>query len=57
MKITGLNKNKVPIVRVDKSLNKYDDMVLFPKKVAKANNMLKNTGLPKSKKDSNKHAA
>jgi hypothetical protein len=57
MKITDLNKKKVPIVRVDKSLNKYDDMVLFPKKVAKANDMLKNIGLPKSKKDSNKHAA
>jgi len=57
MKITELNKKKVPIVGIDKSLNKFDDMVLFPKKVAKANEMLKNIGLPKSKKSSGKRAA
>lgn len=45
--IKELNKSKVPIVRIDKSLNKYDDMVLFPDKVAKANEMLKTIGLPK----------
>jgi hypothetical protein len=57
MKISDLNKKKVPVVAVDKSLNKYDEVVLFPKKVAKANEMLKNIGLPKSQKGRGKHAA
>ena len=48
MKITTeLNKRKVPIVRIDKSLNKYDNIVLFPDKLEKANQMLRNVGLPK----------
>lgn len=46
-KITELNEKKVPVVRIDKSLNKYEKVVLFPKKVAKANKMLKEIGLPK----------
>ncbi len=46
-KITELNEKKVPVVRIDKSLNKYEKMVLFPKKVAKANKMLREIGLPK----------
>jgi hypothetical protein len=34
MKITvELKKRKVPIVRIDKSLNKYDDKILFPEKL------------------------
>jgi hypothetical protein len=49
-KIDELNKKKVPIVRIDKSLNKYDDVVLFPEKVEKANEMLRTIGLPKIKK-------
>lgn len=47
MNIKELNKKKVPIVRIDKSLNKYDDVVLFPEKVEKANEMLRKVGLPK----------
>jgi hypothetical protein len=46
-KIDELNKRKVPIVRIDKSLNKYDDVVLFPEKVEEANKMLRKIGLPK----------
>ena len=34
-------------VRIDKSLNQYEDKVLFPDKLEKANEMLKNVGLPK----------
>lgn len=34
-------------VRIDKSLNQYEDKVLFPDKLEKANDMLKNIGLPK----------
>jgi len=57
MKISDLNKTKVPVIGVDKALNKYDEVVLFPKKVARANQMLKNIGLPKSKKRHSKPAA
>ncbi len=31
-----LNASKVPIVIIDKSLDKLDDVVLFPEKVEKA---------------------
>lgn len=48
MKITKeLKKRKVPIVRVDKSLNNYDDKIMFPEKLEKANEMLRKIGLPK----------
>lgn len=45
--INEIKKRKVPIVRIDKSLNKYDDIVLFPDKLKKANEMLWTVGLPK----------
>lgn len=48
MKITAeLKKRKIPIVVIDKSLNKFDDKVMFPEKLEKANDMLKKIGLPK----------
>ena len=48
MKITKELKNrKIPIVKIDKSLNKYDDMIIFPDKLEKANDMLRKVGLPK----------
>jgi hypothetical protein len=34
-------------VRIDKKLNEYENKILFPEKLAKANEMLKNVGLPK----------
>lgn len=40
----AIKKSKV---RIDKSLNKYEDKILFPDKLEKANEMLKNVGLPK----------
>ena len=49
MKIQELNKSKVPIVRIDKSLEQYRDKILFPEKLAKANEMLKKVGLPGKK--------
>lgn len=49
-KIDELNKKKVPVVRIDKALEKYKDMPVFQDKVDKANEMLKNVGLPKTKK-------
>ncbi|MCX6323931.1 MAG: hypothetical protein NTZ41_07000 [Sphingobacteriales bacterium] len=42
-----INKNKVPAVRIDSSLEKYDNVVLFPEKLAKANEQLKKSGFPK----------
>ncbi len=49
MTIKELNKKNVPIVKIDKALNKYDDIVLFPDKLEKANKMLRTVGLPKPK--------
>lgn len=46
--IKELNRKKVPVVTIDKSLNKYKDVVLSPKKVNKANEMLRTIGLPKT---------
>lgn len=42
-----INKKKVPAVRIDPSLDKYDNVVLFPEKLAKANEQLKKSGFPK----------
>jgi hypothetical protein len=42
-----LNKMKAPIVVIDESLNKYNDVVLFPEKLERANEILKKTGHPK----------
>ena len=50
MKVKELNKSKLPVVRIDNSLKKYKDKVLFKDKLDKANEMLKTTGLPKPKK-------
>ncbi len=48
MKISNeLKKRKVPIAKIDKSLDKLDEEILFPKKLEKANDMLKKIGLPK----------
>lgn len=52
-RIVGLNKKKVTVVRIDKSLNKYDNIILFPEKVKKAKNDFEKFGLP----DRNKKAA
>jgi hypothetical protein len=48
--IKELNKRKAPIVIIDESLDKYNDIILFPEKVEKANEMLRTIGLPKDKK-------
>lgn len=47
--VQELNNNKMPTVRIDPSLEQYRDKVLFPKKLAKANEMLKTVRLPKKK--------
>lgn len=50
MKAKEENKSKSSVIRIDNSLEKYKDQVFFKDKLAKANKMLKTTGLPKSKK-------
>ncbi len=42
-----INDKKVPAVRIDPSLDKYDNVVLFPDKLAKANQHIKKSGFPK----------
>ncbi len=46
MNIKELNKKKVPIVKIDQSLDKFNEVVLFPDKLEKANEMLRTIGLP-----------
>jgi hypothetical protein len=50
MNIKDLNTRKKPIVLIDKSLDFFNDKILFPQKVEKANQMLKKIGLPKTEK-------
>jgi len=45
--IEEIKERKIPIVRIDNSLNKYDNIILFPEKLEKANEMLRRTGIPK----------
>ena len=45
--IKELNDKKIPIVRIDNSLEKYKKMPIFQDKVDKANEMLRTVGLPK----------
>jgi hypothetical protein len=37
------------VIEIDPSLDKYNHIELFPEKVAKANEMLRNVGLPEDK--------
>lgn len=47
--IRELNESKVPIVIIDPSLEKYRDIILFPEKLARAEDLLKNAKLPENK--------
>jgi hypothetical protein len=47
MKIEDINRSKIPVVRIDKSLDSLANKVLFPEKVKLANRLLKNVSLPK----------
>ena len=49
MNIKNINKKK-PIVIIDKSLDFFNDKILFPEKLERANEMLKKHGLPALKK-------
>lgn len=45
--IKELNGSKVPIVIIDKKLDKLDSIVLFPEKVEEAKKTIAKIGLPK----------
>ena len=45
--IKELNDKKIPIVRIDDSLEKYKALPVFQDKVDKANEMLRTVGLPR----------
>jgi hypothetical protein len=42
-----LDVKKIPAICIDYSPDKYDNVVLFPEKLAKANEQLKKSGFPK----------
>jgi hypothetical protein len=44
------SKSKVPIIVIDKKLEKFRGKTLFPEKLEKANEILAKAGLPKVKK-------
>ena len=46
--IEKLNKSKTPIVKIDKSLEKFRGKNLFPEKLAKANEVIAKVGLPET---------
>jgi hypothetical protein len=50
MKLKGSNKDNLPIVRIDNSLEKFRGKVISKEKLEKANDMLKTTRLPKPRK-------
>lgn len=45
--IKEINESKIPIVRIDNTLEKYKTMPIFQDKVNNANEMLRTVGLPK----------
>jgi len=45
--MNGINENKIPIIKIDKRLERFRGRILFPEKLAKANEILSRVGLPK----------
>ena len=45
----GNFKKNAPAIVIDESLDKYDNVILFPEKQAKYNEMLRAAGHPKDK--------
>ena len=46
MKVDELNKAKIPVVKINKKLEEFRDKILFPEKLALANEMLLKAKLP-----------
>lgn len=53
MNIEDLNKAKVPIVKIDKKLEKLRGKILFPEKLELANKLLSKAKLPSQLKSGN----
>ena len=51
MKVDEFNKSRIPLVKIDKKLNRFKGKVLFKKKLDRANKLLENADLPKIIKD------
>ncbi len=51
MKVDEFNESKVPLVKIDKKLNRFKGKVLFKEKLDRANKLLENADLPKIIKD------
>jgi len=49
MKTINITNKNVPLVAIDKNLDKFKDKVMFPEKLEKANKMLENAKLPKKR--------
>ena len=47
MNLKAINENKIPIVKIDKRLERFRGKILFPEKLQKANEILSRVGLPK----------
>ncbi len=47
MKADEFNKSKIPLVKIDKKLNRFKGKVLFKKKLDRANKLLENADLSK----------
>lgn len=50
--LNEISNQKIPLVAIDKSLDKYQDQVMFPKKLEKANKVLSTAKLPKKRQRS-----
>lgn len=48
MKVKEFNKSKIPLVKIDRKLNKFKGRVLFKEKLNMANKLLENAILPKT---------
>jgi hypothetical protein len=48
MTVNTLNKLKVPIFKINPALNALIDVPMFEDKIAEANEVLRNVGLPKA---------
>jgi hypothetical protein len=46
MNVDELNKAKIPVVKINKKLEEFRGKILFPKKLALANDMLAKAKLP-----------
>jgi hypothetical protein len=47
MNLKSINENKIPIVKIDRKLERFRGKILFPEKLQKANEILSRVGIPK----------